>query len=154
MRLRDVSGGAAPTPARVRLFTGLAGGPPRASLLEEAEGPPLRLDSGAAVAELPAAGTVTMVLTPGPGPAPATPADRGPARGAAGARPARVHPVLAARQGPGPGREPAGGRPPLPRPDRPARRAAARCPAGGRVPAAHRGLRPGAGPRHGGPGPR
>jgi len=72
VRLRDVSGVAAPPPARVRLFTGLAAAR-RGSLLEEAEGPALRLDSGAAVAELPAAGTVTMVLTPGPGPAPATP---------------------------------------------------------------------------------
>jgi hypothetical protein len=72
VRLRDVSGDAAPPAARVRLFTGLTAAF-RGSLLEEAEGPPLRLDSGAAVAELPAAGTVTMVLTPGPAPAPGTP---------------------------------------------------------------------------------
>ncbi len=72
VRLRDVSGHAGPSAARVRLFTGLAAAR-RGSLLEEADGPPLRLDSGAAVADLPAAGTVTMVLIPDPGAAPAAP---------------------------------------------------------------------------------
>jgi alpha-mannosidase len=72
VRLRDVSGDAAPPAARVRLFTGLTAAR-RGSLLEEAEGPPLRLDSGAAVAELPAAGTVTMLLTPDPAGPPSAP---------------------------------------------------------------------------------
>jgi alpha-mannosidase len=79
-RLRDVSGHAAPTAARVRLFTGLAAAR-RGSLLEEPDGPPLRLDAGTVVAELPAAGTVTLALTPEagsrsarpPAPAPAGP---------------------------------------------------------------------------------
>jgi alpha-mannosidase len=63
VRLRDVSGGGAPGAARVRLFTGLTAargsGP-----LEEGDGPPLPLDSGAARTGLPASGTATMVLTP------------------------------------------------------------------------------------------
>jgi alpha-mannosidase len=63
VRLRDTSGGGAPTAARVQLFTGLTAargsGP-----LEEGDGPPLPLDSGAARTDLPASGTATMVLTP------------------------------------------------------------------------------------------
>ena len=63
VRLRDLSGGAAPSAALVRLFTGLTAAR-RSGPLEEAEGPPLPLGSGAARADVPAAGTATMVLTP------------------------------------------------------------------------------------------
>ncbi|HTS96227.1 MAG TPA: glycoside hydrolase family 38 C-terminal domain-containing protein [Streptosporangiaceae bacterium] len=64
VRLRDVSGGAAPSAALVRLFTGVTAAR-HGSLLEEPDGPPLPLAAAdAAAAELPAAGTVTMVLTP------------------------------------------------------------------------------------------
>ncbi|HUA28847.1 MAG TPA: glycoside hydrolase family 38 C-terminal domain-containing protein [Streptosporangiaceae bacterium] len=69
VRLRDTSGRCAPTAARVRLFTGLiaarGSGP-----LEEGDGPPLRLESGAALADLPASGTATIAAIPdrtGPG---------------------------------------------------------------------------------------
>ena len=64
MRLRDVSGGPAPSAALVRLFTGVSAAR-RGSLLEEPDGPPLRLAApDAAAAELPAAGTVTMAADP------------------------------------------------------------------------------------------
>jgi alpha-mannosidase len=93
VRLRDASGQAAPPAARVSLFTGLAAAH-RGSLLEEADGPALRLDSGAAVAELPAAGTVTVLLTPDPAgtlPAPPpSPADRA---GSAGPGPGPAEPA-------------------------------------------------------------
>jgi alpha-mannosidase len=63
-RLRDVSGLAGPTSASVTLFTGVAAatgtGP-----CEEDGGLPLPVRGGAAAAELPAGGTVTMALTPG-----------------------------------------------------------------------------------------
>jgi alpha-mannosidase len=69
VRLRDVSGAAGPVTARVRLRPGLAAarltGP-----AEEPGGEPLPLADGAAVAELPAAGTVTMALDPLPWRAP------------------------------------------------------------------------------------
>jgi alpha-mannosidase len=73
-RLRDVSGRAGPTGASVTLFTGVtaAGG---TGPCEEAGGLPLPVRDGAAVAELPPAGTVTMVLTPG---RPLAPADVAP----------------------------------------------------------------------------
>jgi alpha-mannosidase len=62
-RLRDVSGRTGPTSASVTLFTGVAAatgtGP-----CEEAGGLPLPVRDGAAVAELPAAGIATVVLTP------------------------------------------------------------------------------------------
>jgi hypothetical protein len=62
-RLRDVSGRTGPTSASVTLFTGIAAasgtGP-----CEEAGGLPLPVRDGVAAAELPSAGTVTMVLTP------------------------------------------------------------------------------------------
>jgi len=63
VRLRDLSGSAAPSAALVRLFTGLTAAR-RSGPLEEAQGPPLPLSSGAARAEVPAAGTTTVVLTP------------------------------------------------------------------------------------------
>jgi alpha-mannosidase len=74
-RVRDVSGRAEPTSASVTLFTGVAAasgtGP-----CEEDGGLPLPVRGGAAVAELPPAGTVTMALTPewplAPAPASAT----------------------------------------------------------------------------------
>jgi alpha-mannosidase len=62
VRLRDISGAAA-TRASVSMFTGVAAAS-RSSLLEEPGGPPLPVDAGAAVADVPAAGTVTMVLVP------------------------------------------------------------------------------------------
>jgi alpha-mannosidase len=66
VRLRDVSGRAEPTVAGVRLFTGMTAAR-RSGPLEEPDGPALRLDDGAARADLPAAGTVTVVLTPARG---------------------------------------------------------------------------------------
>jgi alpha-mannosidase len=74
-RLRDVSGRAEPSSASVTLFTGVAAasgtGP-----YEEDGGLPLPVRDGAAVAELPPAGTVTMALTPE---WPLAPADAAPA---------------------------------------------------------------------------
>jgi alpha-mannosidase len=64
VRLRDVSGRAAASAATVRLFTGVTAAR-RSGPLEEADGPPLRLAEDSVAADLPAAGTVTMVLTPG-----------------------------------------------------------------------------------------
>jgi len=67
-RLRDVSGRAGPGTARVRLAPGLAA----ASLtgpVEEPGGAALPVRDGAAVAELPAAGIVTLALVPRPWPA-------------------------------------------------------------------------------------
>jgi hypothetical protein len=70
VRLRDVSGSAEPTAASVTLFTGVAAasgtGP-----CEEAGGLALPVSDRAALAELPPAGTVTMVLTPDRPPTPA-----------------------------------------------------------------------------------
>ncbi|HTW02285.1 MAG TPA: glycoside hydrolase family 38 C-terminal domain-containing protein [Streptosporangiaceae bacterium] len=63
VRLRDTSGGGSATGARVSLFTGLTAAR-RSSPLEEGDGPPLPLDSGAALVDLPPAGTATMVVTP------------------------------------------------------------------------------------------
>jgi alpha-mannosidase len=63
VRLRDIAGQAGPASASVTLSTGVAA----ASLsgpVEEDDGPPLPVSDGAAVAEVPPAGTVTMVLTP------------------------------------------------------------------------------------------
>jgi alpha-mannosidase len=73
VRLRDISGRTAPSAAAVRLFTGVSAAR-RSGPLEEADGPALRLDAGAAIAELPAAGTVTIVLAPQTWPEPALPA--------------------------------------------------------------------------------
>jgi len=74
-RLRDVSGRAGPGLARVRLAPGLAA----ASLTgpaEEPGGQALPVRDGAAVAELPAAGVVTLALLPRPWPAAGTAAAR------------------------------------------------------------------------------
>jgi alpha-mannosidase len=78
VRLRDVSGQATTTGASVTLFTGVAAAG-RTGPCEEDGGARLPVSRGAAEAELPAAGTVTMVLTPAeaglaphpPGPGPA-----------------------------------------------------------------------------------
>jgi alpha-mannosidase len=73
VRLRDVSGQATATGASVSLFTGVAAAG-RTGLAEEDSGMPVPVSGGTARAELPPAGTVTMVLTPdeaGP-PPPAT----------------------------------------------------------------------------------
>jgi alpha-mannosidase len=70
VRLRDVSGQPGPTSASVTLLTGVAAasgtGP-----CEEAGGLPLPVRDGAAAVQLPPAGTVTMVITPGRALAPA-----------------------------------------------------------------------------------
>ena len=63
VRLRDVSGQAAATGASVSLFTGVAAAA-RTGPCEEDSDLPLPLRGRAAEAELPPAGTVTMVLTP------------------------------------------------------------------------------------------
>ena len=65
VRLRDAGGrsGAGERAARVRLFTGLASAC-LSDLLEGADGQPLPLSGGAAVADVPAAGTVTVALKP------------------------------------------------------------------------------------------
>jgi alpha-mannosidase len=61
VRLRDAGGGGGP--ARVTLFTGLTAAR-GASLLEDAGGEPVPLRDGAAVAVVPAAGVVTLEVTP------------------------------------------------------------------------------------------
>ena len=89
VRLRDISGQAAPASASVTLFDGVA----EASLsgpCEEHGGRPLPVRDGGAEAELPPAGTVTMVLRPArvpvdpvqpaPGSAPSRPPDPEPAQ--------------------------------------------------------------------------
>jgi hypothetical protein len=63
VRLRDTSGGTAATRASVRLWPGIAAAS-SASLTEEPSGPPLPVEGGAARADLPPSGTVTVVLTP------------------------------------------------------------------------------------------
>jgi alpha-mannosidase len=63
MRLRDVSGRATATSASVTLFTGVAAAS-RTGPCEEDGGLPLPLRDGAAQAELPPAGTATVVLVP------------------------------------------------------------------------------------------
>jgi alpha-mannosidase len=72
VRLRDVSGRATATTASVTLFTGLAAAR-RTGPCEEAGGMPLPVRAGAARAELPPSGTVTIALTPARPPAAATP---------------------------------------------------------------------------------
>jgi len=153
VRLRDVSGRAAATSASVTLFTGVTAAA-RSGPCEEDSGLPLPV-LGAAEAELPPAGTVTMILTPGglptPHPAQPTPARRALPRlrrARPRARSAGLHPLLAARQGTGPGGEPAGRRASVPRPDRPHR--GRRRPRSGHGRAApDRGLRTRAGRWHG-----
>jgi alpha-mannosidase len=61
VRLRDAGGGAGP--ARVTLFTGLTAAR-GASLLEDSGGDPVPLRDGAAVPVVPAAGVVTLEVTP------------------------------------------------------------------------------------------
>jgi hypothetical protein len=77
VRLRDISGRAVPASATVTLFSGVAA----ASLsgpVEESGGPPLPVSGGAARAEVPPAGTVTMLLTPATVPGDPLPRDPGP----------------------------------------------------------------------------
>jgi len=69
VRLRDLSGLAAATTASMRLFTAVTAAR-RSGLCEDSEGEPLPVRDGAVVAELPAAGVVTLAVTPamaGPG---------------------------------------------------------------------------------------
>ncbi len=87
-RLRDVSGRAEPTSASVTLFTGVAAasgtGP-----CEEGGGLPLPVRDGAAAAQLPPGGTVTVALTPD---RPLAPAETAPASPPELALPAAVPP--------------------------------------------------------------
>jgi hypothetical protein len=106
VRLRDFSGSAAPSAALVRLFTGLTAAR-RSGPLEQAEGPPLPLDSGAARADVPAAGTMTMVLTPDR----VTPGAAAAAAGEAAAPPEPAQPVFTRYWMHGKGPAPAGNLP-------------------------------------------
>ena len=63
VRLRDAGGGAGP--ARVTLFTGLTAAR-GTSLLEDTDGPPVPLEHGSARPVVPAAGVVTLDVTPAP----------------------------------------------------------------------------------------
>ncbi len=65
LRLRDVSGRAGSSAARVRLLPGLTGAS-RTGPVEEAGGEPLPVRNGVLAADLPAAGTVTLALATGP----------------------------------------------------------------------------------------
>jgi alpha-mannosidase len=62
VRLRDISGSATPARASVSLPGGVAAAS-RSSLLEE-DGPPLPVESGAVVADVPPSGTVTLLAVP------------------------------------------------------------------------------------------
>jgi alpha-mannosidase len=106
VRLRDLAGGGAPTAALVRLFTGVTAAR-RSGPLEEGDGPPLPLDSGAARADLPASGTATMVLTPDR----ARPAGPAAAAGQAAAPPEPAQPVFTRYWMHGKGPAPAGNLP-------------------------------------------
>ena len=96
VRLRETSG--RPVTARVR-FPGVSAAW-LTDLLEESDGAPLPVENDTVLVDLPAFGTVTAVLRAG---------SRGPA-GAAGAEIVEpgLRALLAAREGPGAGREPAG----------------------------------------------
>jgi len=111
LRLRDVSGRAGPTAARVRLAPGLTGAS-RTGPGEEADGDPLPVRDGAAHAELPAAGMVTLALVTRPwlaGPA-AVPAATG-APGAPAPPPEPAQPVYTRYWLHGKGPAPAGNLP-------------------------------------------
>jgi alpha-mannosidase len=86
VRLRDVSGSGAPVRAQVRLLGGVKAASV-AGLLEDRAGPPLAARDGAAEAELPSCGMVTLSVLPAglmPGAGPAALSMPGPAgRGAA-----------------------------------------------------------------------
>jgi alpha-mannosidase len=105
IRLRDAGGGAGP--ARVTLFTGLTAAR-GTSLLEDADGAPVPLDDGAARPVVPAAGVVTLDVTPAVPPWLARPA-----AGAGGAadRPEPAQPVYARYWLHGKGPAPAGNLP-------------------------------------------
>jgi hypothetical protein len=64
IRLRDLSGRSRPGAARVRLFTGVSAAR-RSALCEDSLGEPVPCSDGAAVAEVPAAGLVTLAAIPG-----------------------------------------------------------------------------------------
>jgi alpha-mannosidase len=64
VRVRDVSGSAAPTAAVVRLFTGVAAATAM-NVVEDSGGEPLACRDGAAMVALPAAGTATLTAVPG-----------------------------------------------------------------------------------------
>ncbi len=108
LRLRDVAGRNGRTTAAVHLFTG-ASAATVTSLLEDGER--LRADDGggAVTVVVPERGTVTLAITPGPDHVSGEcgGATRG---GAARTCAAGIHQVLAARQGTGAGRQPAGRR--------------------------------------------
>jgi alpha-mannosidase len=108
MRLRDLSGGGTPVPARVRLFTALAAA--RASgLCEDTEGDPVPVADGSAAAQVPPAGVVTLAVTPLP---PSwTPGRPGGAAGTAVASPEPAQPVYSRYWLHGKGPAPAGNLP-------------------------------------------
>jgi hypothetical protein len=108
VRLRDAGGGAGP--ARVTLFTGLTAAR-GATLLEDADGEPVPLRDGAAVPVVPAAGVVTLEVTPAvPAWLAASPA-ASPAAGGTAARPEPAQPVYARYWLHGKGPAPAGNLP-------------------------------------------
>jgi len=74
VRLRDASGRAAAAIASVSLFTGIAAAA-RTGPAEEDTGLPVPLRGGAAVVDVPPAGTATIVLTPAGAPSPGPAAD-------------------------------------------------------------------------------
>jgi alpha-mannosidase len=105
VRLRDMSGAGAGR-ASVTMFTGIAAAT-GSSLAEEAGGPPLPVDAGAASAELPPAGTATIVLVPQEPAAAAAPPSAAPA----GQSPEPVQPVFTRYWLHGKGPAPAGNLP-------------------------------------------
>ena len=113
VRLRETSG--RPVTARVR-FPGVAAAW-LTDLLEESDGAPLRVENDTVFVDLPAFGTVTAA---GPGGrSPRSPRSRGATRPPGPPWPPgpvepRLRALLAAREGPGAGREPAGRGAPLP----------------------------------------
>ncbi len=113
-RLRDL-GGRAAGEARLSLFTGITGGQ-LTGLTEDSEGPALPVEDGGVVTAIGPAGTVTLALgVPAAGwPSGAAGAVGAAGVWAAGAGPAGVQPVLAARQGPGAGRQRPGRGAPVP----------------------------------------
>ena len=108
LRLRDVSGQAGPSVARVRIAAGLAAAS-RTGPGEEAGGARLPLQDGAAVAEVPAAGVVTLALATRPWLA--GPPDAAGAPAAAAAMPEPAQPVYTRYWLHGKGPAPAGNLP-------------------------------------------
>ena len=111
VRLRETSGRA--TTARVRLEPGEVSAAWLTDLLEESDGAPLPVENGTVFVDMPAFGTVSVVLR--------APCTRARGNGRDQPRAADIHALLAAREGAGAGREPAGGGALLARQGRPGR---------------------------------